>query len=201
MEIKHSEVQENINPRSGMRKLLNLFLRGLLVVLPIALTIGILFWILGLLGNVLHLNNLSFGAIILYLASGIAVIILIGKVTEGVVAQQVISFLEGVIEKAPGLSWIFGTTKDVTKAFVGKEKKFTKPVKVRITEYHWRFGFLTQEDLTDVGLPEHCTVYLPMSYAITGELIVAKKIDVEPLDADSGALMKFIVSGGVTEIK
>lgn len=201
MEIKHSEVQENINPRSGMRKLLNLFLRGLLVVLPIALTIGILFWILGLLGNVLHLNNLSFGAIILYLASGIAVIILIGKVTEGVVAQQVISFLEGVIEKAPGLSWIFGTTKDVTKAFVGKEKKFTKPVKVRITEYHWRFGFLTQEDLTDVGLPEHCTVYLPMSYAITGELIVAKKIDVEPLDVDSGALMKFIVSGGVTEIK
>jgi uncharacterized membrane protein len=201
MEIKHSEVQENINPRSGMRKLLNLFLRGLLVVLPIALTIGILFWILGLLGNVLHLNNLSFGAIILYLASGIAVIILIGKVTEGVVAQQVISFLEGVIEKAPGLSWIFGTTKDVTKAFVGKEKKFTKPVKVRITEYHWRFGFLTQEDLADVGLPQHCTVYLPMSYAITGELIVAKKIDVEPLDVDSGALMKFIVSGGVTEIK
>jgi len=201
MEIKHSEVQENINPRSGMRKLLNLFLRGLLVVLPIALTIGILFWILGLLGNVLHLNNLSFGAIILYLASGIAVIILIGKVTEGVVAQQVISFREGVIEKAPGLSWIFGTTKDVTKAFVGKEKKFTKPVKVRITEYHWRFGFLTQEDLADVGLPQHCTVYLPMSYAITGELIVAKKIDVEPLDVDSGALMKFIVSGGVTEIK
>ena len=201
MEIKHSEGQENINPRSGMRKLLNLFLRGLLVVLPIALTIGILFWILGLLGNVLHLNNLSFGAIILYLASGIAVIILIGKVTEGVVAQQVISFLEGVIEKAPGLSWIFGTTKDVTKAFVGKEKKFTKPVKVRITEYHWRFGFLTQEDLADVGLPQHCTVYLPMSYAITGELIVAKKIDVEPLDVDSGALMKFIVSGGVTEIK
>ena len=201
MEIKHSEVQENINPRSGMRKLLNLFLRGLLVVLPIALTIGILFWILGLLGNVLHLNNLSFGAIILYLASGIAVIILIGKVTEGVVAQQVISFLEGVIEKAPGLSWIFGTTKDVTKAFVGKEKKFTKPVKVRITEYHWRFGFLTQKDLADVGLPQHCTVYLPMSYAITGELIVAKKIDVEPLDVDSGALMKFIVSGGVTEIK
>jgi uncharacterized membrane protein len=32
-------------------------------------------------------------------------------------------------------------------------------------------------------------------------LIVAKKVDVEPLDADPGALMKFIVSGGVTEIK
>ncbi len=189
------------NIPTGPRKLLNLFLRGLLVVLPVALTIGILFWILGLLGSVLHLNNLSPGAIIIYLSGGVALITLIGKVTEGVVAQQVISFLEGIIEKAPGLSWIFGTTKDVTKAFVGKEKKFTKPVKVRITEYHWRFGFLTEEDLSEIGLPDYCTVYLPMSYAITGELIVAKKIDVEPIDVDSGALMKFIVSGGVTEIK
>ncbi len=201
MDNNFPQLPDSQASRKGPRKVLNLFLRGLLVVLPIALTIGILFWILGLLGSVLHLNNLSFGAIVLYLASGIALITLIGKVTEGVVAQQVISFLEGVIEKAPGLSWIFGTTKDVTKAFVGKEKKFTKPVRVRITEYHWRFGFLTQEDLEEVGMPEHCTVYLPMSYAITGELIVAKKIDVEPLDADPGALMKFIVSGGVTEIK
>jgi len=201
MDNKFPQLPENQSARKGPRMVLNLFLRGLLVVLPIALTIGILFWILGLLGSVLHLNNLSFIAIVLYLASGIALITLIGKVTEGVVAQQVISFLEGVIEKAPGLSWIFGTTKDVTKAFVGKEKKFTKPVRVRITEYHWRFGFLTQEDLEEVGMPEYCTVYLPMSYAITGELIVAKKVDVEPLDADSGALMKFIVSGGVTEIK
>lgn len=201
MDNNFPQIPDSQASRKGPRKVLNLFLRGLLVVLPIALTIGILFWILGLLGSVLHLNNLSFGAIVLYLASGIALITLIGKVTEGVVAQQVISFLEGVIEKAPGLSWIFGTTKDVTKAFVGKEKKFTKPVRVRITEYHWRFGFLTQEDLEEVGMPEHCTVYLPMSYAITGELIVAKKIDVEPLDADPGALMKFIVSGGVTEIK
>ena len=147
MDINTPQLPENSPTRVGWRKFLNLFLRGLLVVLPIALTVGILFWILGLLGSVLHLNNLSFGAIVLYLASGITLIALIGKVTEGVVAQQVISFLEGVIEKAPGLSWIFGTTKDVTKAFVGKEKKFTKPVRVRITEYHWRFGFLTQDDL------------------------------------------------------
>lgn len=201
MENNPIQLPENSLSKRGMTKALNLFLRGLLVVLPIALTIGILFWFLGILGSLLHLNNLSLGAIIIYLASGIALITLIGKVTEGVVAQQVISFLEGIIEKAPGLSWIFGTTKDVTKAFVGKEKKFTKPVKVRITEYHWRLGFLTQEDLSEVDMPDHCTVYLPMSYAITGELIVAKKIDVTPIDADPGTLMKFIMSGGVTEIK
>jgi uncharacterized membrane protein len=188
------------NTKIQFRKVLNLFLRGLLVVLPIALTIGILFWFLGFIGNVLHLNNLSFGAIVLYVTSGITLITLIGKVTEGVVAQQVISFLEGVIEKAPGLSWIFGTTKDVTKAFVGKEKKFTKPVKVRIGDT-WRMGFLTEEDLSELGMPDYCCVYFPFSFALTGQILVAKKIDVIPVDIDPGVFMKFIVSGGVTELK
>lgn len=200
MPIKMTKLPVSPETKDKFRKLLNLFLRGLLVVLPIALTIGILFWFLGVLGSVLHLNNLSFGAIVLYVTLGISLITLIGKVTEGVVAQQVISFLEGVIEKAPGLSWIFGTTKDVTKAFVGKEKKFTKPVRVKIGET-WRLGFLTEEDLTELGMPEHCCVYFPFSFALTGQVLVAKKIDVEMIDVDPGVFMKFIVSGGVTEIK
>lgn len=201
MNIEFPKIPEETPSKKAFRKGLNLFLRGLLVVLPIALTVGILVWLLSFLGNVLHLNELSIGAILIYLISGIVAITLIGKVTEGVVAQQIISFLEGIIEKAPGLSWIFGTTKDVTKAFVGEEKKFTKPVKVRVTEYSWRIGFLTEDDLSEIGMPDHCTVYFPMSYAITGQIIVVKKDSVEKIDADAGAVMKFIVSGGVTEIK
>lgn len=183
------------------KKVINLFLRGLLVVLPIVLTIAILIWILRLLIGMLHLNELGFGAMILYVLGGIALITGIGKLAEGVVAQQVLSFIEGIIEKAPGLSWIFGTTKDVTKAFVGDEKKFTKPVKVKVTDYMWRIGFLTEEDLNEIGMPGYATVYLPMSYAITGQVIVVKRESIEPIDADSGDIMKFILSGGVTEIK
>ena len=183
------------------KKIINLFLRGLLVVLPIVLTIAILIWILRLLIGMLHLNELGFGAMILYVVGGIALITGIGKLAEGVVAQQVLSFIEGIIEKAPGLSWIFGTTKDVTKAFVGDEKKFTKPVKVKVTDYMWRIGFLTEEDLDEIGMPGYVTVYLPMSYAITGQVIVVKRESIEPIDADSGDVMKFILSGGVTEIK
>jgi len=201
MNIEFPQIPKETPARKTFRKGINLFLRGLLVVLPIALTVGILIWLLSFLGSVLHLNELSFGAILLYLVSGVAAIVLIGKITEGVVAQQIISFLDGVIEKAPGLSWIFGTTKDVTKAFVGEEKKCTKPVKVRVTEYSWRIGFLTEDDLSEIGMPEHSTVYFPMSYAITGQVIVVKKENIEKIDADPGAVMKFIVSGGVTEIK
>ena len=88
MNIEFPQIPKETPARKTFRKGINLFLRGLLVVLPIALTVGILIWLLSFLGSVLHLNELSFGAILLYLVSGVAAIVLIGKITEGVVAQQ-----------------------------------------------------------------------------------------------------------------
>ncbi len=191
----------NVKVKSKSRIFLNLFLRGLLVVLPIVLTIIIFISILTFLGNALGLNNLSFGLILLYLFLGILAITAIGKFTQGVVAQQVIEFVEGVIEKAPGLSWIFGTTKDMTEAFVGENKKFNKPVKVKYINNLYRIGFLTKDDLTEFGMPGYASVYLPNSYSIAGEIVVVESKDYELIDGDPGEIMKFLLSGGVTEIK
>lgn len=86
-----NEFDDQINRRMKppARKMLNLFLRGLLVVLPIALTVSILIWVLQILGSFLHLDKLSFGAVFLYLILGIVAITFIGKFTEGVVAKQI----------------------------------------------------------------------------------------------------------------
>ena len=191
----------NFRVKSKSRIFLNLFLRGLLVVLPIALTIIIFISILSFLGNALGLNNLSYGLILLYLILGILVITLIGQFTQGVVAQQVIEFVEGIIEKAPGLSWIFGTTKDMTEACVGENKKFNKPVKVKYVNNLYRIGFLTKDDLTEFGMPGLASVYLPSSYSIAGEIVIVEAKDYEIIDGDPSEIMKFLLSGGVTEIK
>ena len=132
------------------------FLRGLLVVLPVAITVGILGWLLKGIGRYLYLDQLSVGAIFLYGTSGLLAIAVIGFFTKGVIAQQIMGFFEGIIEKAPGLNFIFGTTKDMTEAFVGEKKKFTKPVVVEISEGVYKIGFLTQEDMSSVGLPHCC---------------------------------------------
>ena len=185
------DVQMRRRIKSPSRHLLNLFLRGLLVVLPIALTISILIWVLQVIGSFLYLDKLSFGAIVLYLLLGIVVITMIGKFTEGVVAKQILEFFEGII----------GTTKDMTQAFVGENKKFTVTVKVEISPNVYRIGFLTQETMAEFGMDEFCAVYFPNSYAISGEILVVKKEKVEKIDVDSGDVTKFILSGGVTEIK
>ena len=71
-----------------------------------------------------------------------------------------------------------------------------------MTEYSWRIGFLTEDDLSEIGMPEHSTVYFPMSLRHHGSSDCReKKKNIEKIDADPGAVMKFIVSGGVTEIK
>jgi len=55
--------------------------------------------------------------------------------------------------------------------------------------------------MADFGMEEFCAIYFPNSYAISGEILVVKKEKVEKIDVDSGDVTKFILSGGVTEIK
>jgi uncharacterized membrane protein len=177
------------------------FLRGLLVVLPVAITVGILSWILKGIGSYLYLDQLSIGVILLYAVITLAAITVIGFFTKGVIAQQIMGFLEGIIEKAPGLNFIFGTTKDMTEAFMGEKKKFTKPVVVEISEGVYKIGFLTQEDMSTVGLPHCCAVYLPYSYTLSGETTVVDKTRVRRIDKESGDVTKFVLSGGATNLK
>ena len=85
-------------------------------------------------------------------------------------------------------------------SFVGDKKKFNQPVLIRTTENPaiWRIGFLTQKDLSSVGFPDHVSVYLPHSYAVSGWVVFVLATNITILENVSAAqAMKFAVSGGV----
>ena len=64
-----------------------------------------------------------------------------------------------------------------------------------------RLGFITQKDLTELGISaDKIGVYIPFSYAVTGNLIIVPKDCVTPVNGNSADIMKFIISGGVTVI-
>jgi uncharacterized membrane protein len=88
------------------------------------------------------------------------------------------------------------------EAFVGKEKKFNQPVlvKVNLNSDLEKLGFVTQTDLSDLKIKDKVAVYFPHSYNFSGELFIVPKENITPLDVNSGELMKFIVSGGVTKV-
>jgi uncharacterized membrane protein len=66
----------------------------------------------------------------------------------------------------------------------------------------WRIGFITQQDVAEFGLKDHVAVYVPHSYAFSGVTFLVKRERVRSVDEVSSAdAMKFIVSGGVTEVE
>ncbi len=63
------------------------------------------------------------------------------------------------------------------------------------------FGFITDDDLHEFGInKEYVAVYVPHSYAISGRLLVVPMKQIEILDVDAADTMKYIVSGGITDI-
>jgi uncharacterized membrane protein len=196
----YSMRDNQIRARSTWRLLINYFLRGLLVLLPIVLTILIIVWLVNTITGVLHLREISGKEFFFYTLLVVSIILAVGFITRGVVARQILDFFEGIIEKAPGLSFIFGTTKDMTEAFVGDKKKFTKPVLVNVGEGVYRMGFITQEDMKIIEMPGHSAVYLPYSYGLSGEMLIVESGKVKPIDVESSHWTKYIISGGVAEL-
>jgi hypothetical protein len=89
---------------------------------------------------------------------------------------------------------------DLISAFVGDKRKFTQAAIVLINKeagVH-KIGFVTQNDLTSLGVSNMVAVYFPHSYAFSGELMLVPKENVQMLDMPSAEVMKLIVSGGVS---
>ncbi|MBS3915163.1 MAG: DUF502 domain-containing protein [Bacteroidetes bacterium] len=187
--------------KSTWQLLLSYFLRGLIVLLPIALTVGIIAWIGNAIGSLLHVDTVGYKHLAFYIIFTVIGILLVGFITKGVIAHQVLDFLNGIIEKAPGLKFIFGTTRDVTEAFVGEKKKFTEPVLVTFSDGIYKMGFVTQRNMDSMEMPEHITVYLPFCYSIAGEMLVVHKSKITPVKHDSSHVMKFVISGGVVGLE
>lgn len=194
-----------------MKKILNYFLQGLLFVVPIAITLWVIFksilWIDGLLPfqvpiKIPGLADIEIpGLGLLTIFIGIA---LIGFISAHYIRNPFLQYVERMIEKAPLVKLIYTSVKDLVEAFVGEKRRFNTPVLVRLekdTSVH-RIGFITQEDLSEMGIEKDMVaVYLPFSYSFAGELIIIPREFIKPLQSSGTDAMKFIISGGVTEIK
>jgi uncharacterized membrane protein len=137
---------------------------------------------------------------------GLAVIFLflvvVGIIGQSILARPFKDLFKRIIEKTPLLKLIFSALNDLFSAFVGKEKKFNKPVMVLVNPISnlEKLGFLTEEDLSSLDEKEKVAVYFPHSYNFSGELFIVPKNQVRPIDINPSVVMKFIISGGVSGV-
>ncbi|GAB5408483.1 MAG: DUF502 domain-containing protein [Balneolaceae bacterium] len=188
-----------------MKTILNYFLRGMLIVFPLGATIYLVSITINWANSIF--NDLFFSWFEwnipgLGILSGFVIISLIGFLFTRALTKPIVHLFEKLFSKTPLVSIIYTSLKDLTEAFVGDKKKFTKPVKVQFGDMGMtRFGFITQESLSNLGLENEVSVYCPHSYNFSGNLYIVPKENVTPVEADPTDFMRFIVSGGVTGLK
>jgi len=192
-------------------------LQGLIILAPIAITVfavtSLFIWVDGILPNLIHKlfpmllgidkngnpkNIPGLGFIVV-----IILVLLVGYISSSFVVSRLVDLFDSVLEKTPGIKFIYSTLKDFFEAFAGNKRKFDRSVLVCIDAVDiWRIGFITHEELTQFDLQEYVAVYVPQSYGFAGNLFFVKKERVRILnDISSAEAMKFAISGGVTEIE
>jgi len=189
-----------------MNRLIRYFLQGLLLISPVAITIYAIYvtfqFIDGLLiqdlTDLIGFKIPGLGMIII-----LTFITLIGVIGSSILLKPILHSLDRIISQAPLVKIIYTSIKDFMSAFVGKDKKFTEPVLVRISQDSdlEKIGFVTQNDLSALGIKSgKVAVYLPHSYTFSGNLCIVPVKNITPLNANPTEVMKFVVTAGVTSI-
>jgi uncharacterized membrane protein len=189
-----------------MKKILLYFVQGLIITVPVAITGFVVYKLIDGIGSFF----VGFGTIVspvvdpfIMIAIAVAIIFLMGLLGSSIILRPLFKLFDNALEHTPFVKTIYTAIKDLLSAFVGSKKRFNKPVLVTINKENniQQLGFITQEDLTELKIKEGTVaVYVPMSYSFSGNLLIVPATSITTVDASSAEVMKFIVSGGVTEI-
>lgn len=189
------------------KAILNYLIKGLLIVVPIAVSIFIVVWAVTTVDSWLNVNNIlgvnphtgeSRNIPGLGLLTVLTIILLAGIFVTNLVTEPMYNWFQRMMQRLPLLNFIYSSIKDLTEAFVGDEKKFNHPVLVEVEGGLKKIGFLTQNDLHKLGLPNDVAVYFPLSYSFAGQLCIVNRNKVTDLKMSAADAMKLVVSGGVS---
>jgi uncharacterized membrane protein len=177
-----------------MKRLISYFLKGLLVFVPAALTILVIFWAVQKIDTLLKVPIPGLGIIVI-----ITGITAIGFLASNYLGHKFFDFIDRLFARVPVVKMLYSSVRDLINAFAGERKSFDKPVIVELIAGGPKaIGFITQEDLTFLSLAGNVAVYFPQSYNFAGSVLIFPAERVSPLNIDSSKAMAFVVSGGVS---
>lgn len=179
-----------------MKRILGYFLRGLVLTVPLVVTVWVCYAVFTKVDGWLGISTPGIGFV-----TTIALITLVGALGSSILTRSALVVLEDLLNKLPFVRLLYTSTKDLLSAFVGEKKRFGQPVLVHLGlgADIKVLGFITQASADRLGIDASVVVYAPHSYAWSGQLIVVPTNKVTMLHTDSADFMAFAVSGGVTD--
>jgi uncharacterized membrane protein len=188
-----------------MAKIVRYFIQGLIITVPVGVTIIVVYKIIAWVGSLFGVFGTIISPVVdpfIIIFTAILLIFLMGLMGSSIILRPLFSMLDNALDRTPVIKTVYSSIKDLFSAFVGSKKRFNKPVLVTINKENniQQLGFITQADLSELNLPKgHCAVYVPLSYSFSGNLIIVPADHITIVEASSADVMKFIVSGGVTD--
>jgi len=188
-----------------MRKMTKAFLTGLAAILPIAITIYILYWLgtsaESALGGLLPSKFYRPG---MGLVVGVIAIFLIGLSLQAWVVRRLFAYGEKLLNRIPVVKTVYGAARDLIGFFSeSKDKGLNQVVMVTLGDSNLRLiGFVTREDFSayprDMAKADTIAVYLPMSYQVGGFTALLPRSAVQPIEMSFQAAMRFALTAGMS---
>jgi uncharacterized membrane protein len=200
--------QWNHGGTRAMRRLWNTFLKGLAAVLPLALTIYVVFWLAKTAESVLG------GPFRAWLPEGrywpglgllvaFLLVLFVGVLVDAYIVRRVFRYGESVLARIPIVKTIFGAFKDFSRFLpaAGKARDLKRVVLWRMGSAQL-IGFVTEEQISPKlfreGGEDMVAVYFPMSYQIGGYTLYLHKDELRETELSVEEAMRLVLIGGVT---
>jgi len=190
-----------------MSKLWNIFLKGLAAVLPVTLTLYLVYW-LGTTAEAFLGRGLQLLLPDLYrpgmgLLVGFLVVLVAGLLVNAYVVRTAIRLGEKLIARIPLVKTIFGALKDFTRFLpAGGERRDLKRVVLYKLNDARIIGFVTAEQvhskLCGDCAGELVAVYFPMSYTIGGYTLYVPRSSLQTSDLSVEEGMRLALIGGIS---
>jgi uncharacterized membrane protein len=179
-----------------MKKLVRYFFEGLVFLVPVVATVYVIYIVFVRVDSIFAFQTPGVGVL-----ATLVLITIIGFVASNFITKRFVGIVDTLFSRVPLVKMIYTSIKDLIGAFVGDKRRFNRPVHVTLLAGSniKVLGFITAESLDHLGITGSVAVYLPQSYNFAGNVIIVPKEQVAPIEAHSGDVMAFIVSGGVAK--
>ncbi|MDE2599692.1 MAG: DUF502 domain-containing protein [Rhodocyclaceae bacterium] len=194
-----------------MKHLKKYFITGLLIWVPLVITV----WVLSIVVNTLDqslrllpeqwrpLAQLGFDIPGLGTILTLLIIVITGLVTANILGQQLVKFWEGVLSRIPVVKSIYYSVKQVSDTlFSGSGDAFRQVLLVHYPHPDaWAIAFQTgvpADEVDDKLDDDYIAVFIPTAPSpVNGFFFFVRKGDTIPLDMSVDEALKYIVSMGV----
>ena len=196
------------SPRYGSQ-LKKYFITGLLIWVPLGITLWALNLLVGTMGQSLALLPSEWrpeswlGIQIAGVVLTLAIVFATGLLAANMIGQRLLAFFEGLLARIPIVNSIYHSVKQVSDTlFSPSGQAFRKALLIRFPHTDtWTIAFLTGKpggDVVNHLQGEHVSVYVPTTPNPTGGyFLIVPKTDVIELDMSVDEALKYIISMGV----